>query len=139
MANFQSLFDNFDSDHFAGITDQETGEYKSVTEFSDGYYKSSAEEDKAKTLNTRNQFCHFALRLSDPEIGSYGSATYLDKQIVSYGFVSEFTFQILHTSKKCAGVEYGEDKTQHYFCQQNYGSGFAFLIRNADLDLTVAS
>jgi hypothetical protein len=84
--------------------------------------------DIAKTDHSRDQICHFALRLTNPEAASYGSATYADKQVVSYGFTTEFTFQMLHPSKECKGSVYGPNQDDYYFCQQHYGSGFSFLI-----------
>eukprot|EP00347_Sterkiella_histriomuscorum_P018771 403344241 len=68
----------------------------------------------------RPQLCQFALRLTQHLPNSKGSITTKDKQLVAFGFETEFSVQILHPSKECVST----------VCRENYGTGFAFIIQN---------
>ncbi|CDW82801.1 UNKNOWN [Stylonychia lemnae] len=73
-----------------------------------------------KQFYSRDQLCHFTLRLTKNQANSKGSLTVKQKQQIAYGFETEFTVQILHPSKECVST----------ICRENYAHGFSVILHN---------
>lgn len=94
------------------------------------------DDDLLPLPHNRTQLCHYALRLTPPENMKNTASWYRFKQLVAYGFVTEFHFRILHREKNC--LEAGKALTYcpytaewcEGWCQEQGGDGFAFVIQN---------
>jgi len=75
--------------------------------------------------HNRTQLCHYALRLTTPHNSQNSAAWYRFKQLVAYGFETEFHFRILHRSKECMAAGRISD-----WCHEVGGDGFAFVVQN---------
>ncbi|CAE7647951.1 unnamed protein product, partial [Symbiodinium sp. CCMP2456] len=71
--------------------------------------------------HTRTQLCHYALRLTQPLSAQNSAAWSRFKQLVSYGFETEFHFKVYHRTKECWVGEW---------CEPAGADGFAFVIQN---------
>jgi hypothetical protein len=68
----------------------------------------------------RDLRCHYALRLTNAATNSVGQVTYKIKQLVIFGFETDFSVQMLHPSIICEST----------ICVEKYNEGFAFMIHN---------
>jgi hypothetical protein len=64
--------------------------------------------------------CHWALRLNNASPNSVGQVTHAEKQLIIWGFQTDFSIQYLHMSKVCLSN----------ICTERYSEGFAFVITN---------
>jgi len=69
----------------------------------------------------RTQLCHYALRLTQPVSAQNSAAWSRFKQLVSYGFETEFHFRVFHRTKECWIGEW---------CEPAGADGFAFVVQN---------
>ena len=75
--------------------------------------------------HNRTQKCHFAVRLTPPEPNLVSGAIARVKQVVAYGFQTDFTFRVMHVTNRC--VVGGYDSP---LCFRRMADGFAFVIKN---------
>ncbi|CAJ1382713.1 unnamed protein product [Effrenium voratum] len=71
--------------------------------------------------HTRTQLCHYALRLTQPVSAQNSAAWSRFKQLVAYGFETEFHFRVFHRTKEC----FIDD-----WCEPAGADGFAFVVQN---------
>lgn len=71
--------------------------------------------------HTRTQLCHYALRLTQPVSAQNSAAWSRFKQLVAYGFETEFHFRVFHRTKECWIGEW---------CEPAGADGFAFVVQN---------
>jgi len=83
------------------------------------------DDDLLVLPHNRTQLCHYAIRLTPPERMVNSATWYRFKQVVAYGFETEFHFRILHRSRTCTVAGQESD-----WCEESGGDGFAFVIQN---------
>lgn len=71
--------------------------------------------------HTRTQLCHYALRLTQSVSAQNSAAWSRFKQLVAYGFETEFHFRVFHRTKECWIGEW---------CEPAGADGFAFVVQN---------
>lgn len=92
------------------------------------------DNDDFVTPHTRDQVCHFAVRLTRSKANEFGAAYYREKQNIAYGFTTTFTFEILHRSEECTAAGLPSP-----WCKATGGDGFAFIIQNSETMLEAVS
>lgn len=82
------------------------------------------DDDLLPLPHSRTQLCHYALRLSEAEPSQNTAAWSRFKQLVAFGFETEFHFRILHRNEEC--VVSGLTS----WCDPQGADGFAFVVQN---------
>ena len=76
-------------------------EYSTMLPTTSAYYKEGRHyETKKVDTSTSERTCLHALRLTNPNMDSFGYATITEKQCILYGFETTFTMNIAHANLK---------------------------------------